>query len=145
MKKIVIIALLAFLWAQCPAQEQTKKLTKKEREELALQIIDERIEARIFAIDVERITSANQQFHGLEKGYGITVEEDIMTGHLPGSTGTNSGAYGSSSRLKFNAKIKTFDVRKTRREPSKPSRLRPMTTRRSTAPQSPSSRRAVAT
>lgn len=40
-----------------------KKLTKKEREELALQIIDERIEARIFAIDVERITSANQQFH----------------------------------------------------------------------------------
>jgi len=110
MKKIAIMALLAFLWAQCPAQEQTKKLTKKEREELALQIIDERIEARIFAIDVERITSANQQFHGLEKGYGITVEEDIMTGHLPGSTGTNSGAYGSSSRLKFNAKIKTFDV-----------------------------------
>lgn len=122
MRYSLIITMLSLLIGQCAtpvmAQRQeireklmnNEKLTKKEKAEIVHQLINERIEAHLFDIDVTRINSFNQQFHGLAPGYGLGVKEDLLTVHLPATTGTVSGAYGNGEQLKFEAHISEYKV-----------------------------------
>lgn len=122
MKKYLFIAVLALALAQVSqpvaAQRQeirekllnNEKLTKKEKAEIVQQLINERIEAKLFEIDVNRITTFNQQFHGLDAGYGLGVNGDELTVCLPASVGSVSGAYGNNEQLKFTARITSYKV-----------------------------------
>lgn len=122
MKKFLFIAVLALFMAQfsAPALAQrqeirekllnNEKLTKKEKAEIVHQLVIERIDAKLFDIDINRITSFNQQFHGLDSGYGLGVKEDVLTVHLPAAAGIVSGAYGNGEQLKFEAKIENYQV-----------------------------------
>ncbi len=115
-KRIIprILALSLLMAIAMPMQAQDK-LTKKQKDSVTVAIINGLIESRQLIINATRINSYHQQFHELDPGYGIVMQEDSIKAHLPLIASGISGAYGSDSELTFDAEVTDFNVKSNKK------------------------------